>query len=720
MKKSVLTLLIFLGLSPAFLRADEGMWLLSMVKQYNMEAMQLLGLHLTADEIYNENTASLKDAIVWFNGGCTGEIVSPDGLILTNHHCGYGSITDHSTVEHDYLTDGFWSATRKDELPNPGMFISILVRMENVTDKVLAAIKGLDGQARETAASKAMKEISTKAIEGTHYNADVKEMYRGSEYYLFVFETFKDIRLVGAPPSSIGKFGGDTDNWMWPRHTGDFSMFRIYCDKDNKPAEYNAENVPYHPKKFLKISLKGYNKNDFAMIVGFPGRTNRYLSSYAIDLTLKETYPALVGMWEEKLAIMKKYMDADDKTRLMLASEYASVANVWKLFKGQIGFAISEPLYNKKQKEEAAFTNWINGLTNDSLKSVYSKVLPALKKKYDEFRPNNLPTIYGSNLLSVGVAGFASRFADLYNVLTTEPIDATKRDELVAKLKNNTIDQFTNYFAPADQEVLVAYLHAFSKGVPAEKQGTFITDITAKYKGATLDASFKSFAADIFTKSIFISADKVNAFLAKPSAKTLDKDPGFLFAKKVMAFTAQFPSAMSLGSAVKADNRSYIQGMRMMNSNTAYYPDANSTIRMTYGKVMDYDPRDAVHYSWYSTLTGIMQKEDPKNEEFIVPKKLKDLYEKKDFGQYAYNGDVPVAFLTDNDITGGNSGSPVLNGNGELLGIAFDGNSEAMTGDFEFDPILKRTISVDIRYVMFIIDKYAGAQRLIDEMTFVK
>ncbi len=720
MKKTILTLLIFLGISPAFLRADEGMWLLSMVKQYNIETMHMLGLKLSADDIYNESAPSLKDAIVWFDGGCTGEIVSPDGLVLTNHHCGYGSITEHSTVDHDYLTDGFWSATRKDELPNPGMFVSVLVRMENVTDKVLAAIKGLDGQARETTAAKTMKEISAKATEGTQYNADVKEMYRGSEYYLFVFETFKDIRLVGAPPSSIGKFGGDTDNWMWPRHTGDFSLFRIYANKDNKPAEYSADNVPYHPKKYLNISLKGYNKNDFAMIVGFPGRTNRYLSSYAIDLTLKETYPALVGMWEEKLAIMKKYMDADDKIRIQLASEYASVANVWKLFKGQIGFAISDPLFTKKQKEEIAFTNWINTLTNDSLKSAYGKVLPGLKKKYEEFRPNNLPTIYGSNLMSIGVAGFASRFTELYNVMTTEPIDAIKKDELIAKLKNNTVDQFTNYFAPVDQEVLVAYLNAFSKGVPAEKQGAFITEITEKYKAISLDESFKKFAADIFTKSIFVSADKVNAFLAKPSSKILDKDPGFLFAKKVMAYTAQFPSAQSLGGAVKADNRSYIQGMRMMNSNTPYYPDANSTIRLTYGKVMDYNPRDAVHYNWYSTLTGIMQKEDPKNEEFIVPQKLKDLYAKKDFGPYAFNGDIPVAFLTDNDITGGNSGSPVLNGNGELLGIAFDGNSEAMTGDFEFDPILKRTISVDIRYVMFVIDKYAGAQRLIDEMTIVK
>ena len=720
MKKLLLTLLIFLSISPAFLRADEGMWLLSMVKQYNIKTMHLLGLQLSADELYNENAPSLKDAIVWFDGGCTGEIVSGDGLVLTNHHCGYDAITDHSTVENDILTNGFWSMSKKDELPNPGMFCSILVRMENVTDKVLDAVKGLDGQARETAAAKAMKEISTKATEGTDYNADVREMFRGSEYYLFVYETYKDIRLVGAPPSAIGKFGGDTDNWMWPRHTGDFSVFRIYADKNNKPAEYSADNVPYHPKQFLKISLKGYTKNDFAMIVGFPGRTNRYLSSYAIDLTLKETYPALVGMWEEKLSIMKKYMDASDAVRLQLADEYASQANVWKLFKGQIGFGMSDEMISKKQKEETAFTNWVSTLSNDSLKSVYSKVLPALKKKYDEFHPNNLPTIYGNNLMSVGVVGFASRFVDLYNILTTDPIDAAKRDDMVSKLKNNTVDQFVKYFAPVDQEVFVAYLNAFSKGVPADKQGTFISDILAQYKAVTPLESFKKFAADVFAKSIFVSADKVNAFLVKPSSKTLDKDPGFLFAKKIIAFTSSFPSAMSLGGAVKADNRTYIQGMRMMNNTKAYYPDANSTIRLTYGKVMDYNPRDGVHYNWYTTLTGVMQKEDPTNDEFIVPKKLKDLYEKKDFGPYAFNGDIPTCFLTDNDITGGNSGSPVMNGNGELLGLAFDGNSEAMTGDFEFDPILKRTISVDIRYVLFIIDKYGNDKRLIDEMSLVK
>lgn len=456
------------------------------------------------------------------------------------------------------------------------------------------------------------------------------------------------------------------------------------------------------------------------MIIGYPGRTNRYLSSYSIELTLKETFPALVGMWESKLAIMKKYMDADDKIRIQLADEYASIANVWKLYKGQIGYGMADALIGKKQNEEAAFTKWVNSLSNDSLKKTYSAVLPALKKKYDEFRPNNLPTIYGNQLLSLGFSSYAYRFMDLHTILTTEPLDATKRDDAISKLKNYTTDQFTKYFAPADQETMVSYLDAFAKGVPADKQGTFISDITSNYKAATPHESFVKYAADIFTKSIFISAEKANAFLSKPSAKTLDKDPGFLFAQKAIVFTSQFPSSMQLAGAVKTDNRTYIQGMRMMNEGKAYYPDANSTMRLTYGKVMDYYPRDAVYYNWYTTLTGVMQKEDPGNEEFIVPKKLHDLYTAKDFGDYAYKGDVPVAFLTDNDITGGNSGSGVLNGNGELLGLAFDGNSEAMTGDFEYDPLLKRTIVVDIRYVMFIIDKYAGAKRLIDEMTIVK
>ncbi len=720
MKKILLTTLLIVTLSPGFLHADEGMWLLSLVKKYNYEAMRQLGLQLTAEQIYDEQNPSLKDAIVWFDGGCTGEIVSSQGLVLTNHHCGYGAITSHSTVEHDYLRDGFWAASLKDELSNPGMFVSILVRMEDVSAKVLSACGGLEGIAREQAVVKASKEIIAKATEGTGYNADVKEMFRGSEYYLFVFETFKDIRLVGAPPASIGKFGGETDNWMWPRHTCDFSMFRIYANKDNKPAEYSADNVPYKPKKYLDISLKGYNKGDFAMIMGFPGRTTRYLTSYSADMTLKESYPALVSMWQKELDIMKKYMDKDEKTRLQLTDEYVQIANVCKLFQGQTGFGMADNLLKMKIEEETKFTNWVNTLTNDSLKKAYGKVLPDMKKKYEEYRPSNLPSVYGNMMLSLGFAQLAAQYNALHDVLATEPIDAQKKDEMVGKLKEMTHDHFLQYFMPADKDILVAYLGCFNAGVPKEKQGTFISEILEKYKAATPEESFQKYADEIFSKSMFVSETKLNAFLAKPSAKTLDKDPGYMYAMKVIRFTAQFPQSSSLAAAVKSDNRIYVQGLRQMDAGKSFYPDANSTIRLSYGSVADYDPRDAVHYNYFTTLGGVIQKENPSSDEFNVPAKLKDLYLKKDFGPYAVNGEIPVAFLTNNDITGGNSGSPVLNANGELLGLAFDGNSEAMTGDFYYNPSLKRTISVDIRYVLFIIDKYAGAQRLINEMTIKK
>ncbi len=720
MKKIILALSFFFFVVINSVHADEGMWLLSLIKKQNYEAMRAAGLQLTPEQIYDEQNPSLKDAIVWFNGGCTGEIVSSEGLVLTNHHCGYGAIANHSTVEHDYLNDGFWAQTMKDELSNPGMFVSVLVRMEDVTSQVLQACAGLEGQAREQAVAKISKDIVAKATEGNGYNANIKEMFQGAEYYLFVFETFKDIRLVGAPPSSIGKFGGDTDNWMWPRHTGDFSVFRIYADKNNKPAEYSAENVPYKPKKYLNVSLKGFNKGDFSMIIGFPGRTNRYLTSYSIDMNLKETYPALVGLWDKQLEIMKKYMDADPKVRIELASQYAGIANAWKYFLGQTGYDVADKLINMKLAEEKKFTDWANSLTNDSLKNIYTKVLPSLKKKYDEYRPNNLPSLYANRLLVLDLISFSNKFGALYDVLKTEPVDAVKRDELIGKLQQTTQDHFINYIASEDQEVSYEWLSLFNKGVPKDKQGTFISDITLQYKKLSEEAALKQYIADVFAKSIFTSEAKVKAFLAKPSYKTLEKDPAYQLAVKITKFANQFPTSLSLANAVKTDSRIYLQGLRMMNAQENYYPDANSTIRLTYGKIMDYDPRDAVHYNFYTTLTGVMQKENPTDEEFIVPAKLKELYMKKDFGAYESNGDVPVNFITNNDITGGNSGSPIINANGELIGIAFDGNSEAMTGDFYFNPALKRTIAVDIRYVLFIINKYAGASRLMNEMTIAK
>jgi hypothetical protein len=705
-----LALFIALGTS---VKADEGMWLPMLVKQLNYAQMKAMGLQLTPEQIYDINNSSLKDAIVIFGRGCTGEIISPEGLLLTNHHCGYGSIQAVSTVEHDYLTDGFWAYSKKEEIPIEGLTVQFLVRIDDVTKDVLDGVTDeMTEQERNDVIGKHTKELAKKLTEGTNYKAVVKPFFGGNEYYAYIYETFKDIRLAGAPPSSIGKFGADTDNWMWPRHTGDFSMFRVYTAPDGSPAEYAEDNVPLKSKHFLPINISGVKNNDFAMILGYPGSTDRYLTSYGVDLAIDESNPTIVEIRRKKLDIMREDMDASDEVRIKYASKYAGTANYWKYFIGQTKGLKRLKVAEKKKELEDEFQKWADA--NPERQKKYGEALQMIEDAYKNIAKYNLSKWYFFEGVYRGpeILRYAGSFARLAKALESKD-KAEEAQKMAETLKASAAKHFKNYNAPTDQKLLAAMLEMYVHNVPADQQPGFLKELNKKYKG-----DFAKYADKVFEKSIFTSQAKVDEFLSKPKAKAIKKDMAY---KAFVAFMKQYREISgeiaSSDKMLARGNRLFIDGLRKMNPDKVYYPDANFTQRLTYGTVQDYYPADAVHYNYFTTVKGILEKEDPDNWEFVVPEKLKELINNEDFGPYGENGDMKVCFLTTHDITGGNSGSPVINGKGELIGLAFDGNWEAMSGDIAFEPELQRTINVDIRYVMFIIDKFAGAQNLIDEMT---
>ena len=725
-KKILGFILAVLFVAPISLKADEGMWLPMFVKRLNEADMQAAGLQLTAEELYSINNSSLKDAIVSFSGFCTGEVISAEGLLLTNHHCGYGAIQDHSTVENDYLTDGFWAMDRSKELENPDLFVDFLIRMEDVTERVLAVVNDeMNEDQRAQAIDTEMKAIKTEATEDNSYICKVKSFYEGNEFYMFMYERFSDIRLVGAPPSSVGKYGGDTDNWMWPRHTGDFSMFRIYASPDGTPAAYAEENIPltkelreknnafYH---HLPVSLEGVENDDFTMVWGYPGSTDRFLTSWGVEQMLDIKAPTIVDIRDLKLNIMKKHMDADPAVRIQYASKYAQTANYWKYFIGQSKGLKRLGVYEKKKAIEADFTEFVN--STDSNKAKYGEALSLIEQAYAA----SDATEKGANFLSeVGIRGTdvilftyrANRMIE--QLLGTE--DAEQKAALISQLQASASEHFKNYNAALDEEQFAKLFAKYQADVDASQHPSFFAHVDKKYKG-----DFANFAAKMYAKSFFTDEARFNAFILAPNAKKLSKDLAAMSAGSIIqsyfsmgAVTAESDAMLGKG------NRLFVDGLRKMDPDKVYYPNANSTMRTTYGTVGDYVPADAVHYDYVTTLDGVIEKYVPGDHEFDLPQGLIDLYDAKDYGQYAdKNGDLIINFIHNTDITGGNSGSPVINAKGHLIGTAFDGNWEAMSGDIAFEPELQRTISCDIRYVLFIVDKYAGATHLIEEMDLVK
>lgn len=716
-KKIFAVVISFLILTANLAKADEGMWLPLLLKKLNEGDMQKIGLKLTADDIYNINQSSMKDAIVHFGGFCTGEMISEDGLILTNHHCGFDAIQSNSSVEHDYITNGFWAMSRDQELPNPGLFVKFLVRIEDVTAKVNSMLPSDVTEAnRQAELNKIFAKINQEAKGDTQYQTDIRSFFKGNEFYLFVYEVFNDVRLVGAPPESIGSFGGDTDNWMWPRHTGDFSMFRVYCGKDGKPAAYSKDNVPYKPKHFLPISMKGLKKDDFTMTFGYPGTTDRYLTSYGVKQAISSTNPAIVKIRDKKLSILKKDMDADAKVRIMYAAKYAQTANYWKYFIGQTKGLKRMRVADQRAAEEARFQAWANA--DPARKARYGEALPGLKKSYDDMSKYALTRIYMMEAINRGpeILSHAIKVQDLENVLSAKESKAEDIKAVADKLLAKSTDFYSEFNAPTDRNLVAALLKMYSQDVPKDQLAPIFAEIETKFKG-----DYDKYATELFKTSLFASQATYEAFLKAPSLKKLQKDMAYKTIKSITDFyNANAKVAITaITNDQNKHNRAFMAGLREMNPDKKYAPDANGTMRLSYGQVRDYYPMDGVYYNYFTTSDGILEKMDNTNEEFIVDSKLEKLIRDKDFGPYGEDGKLKVCVITTNDITGGNSGSPLINGNGELVGLCFDGNWEAMSGDIAYDPDYKRTISVDIRYVLFIIDKFAGASHLVKEMKLV-
>ena len=717
--RHIVIAMALLTLAPQAVRADEGMWLLSLLGK-NYEDMQKAGFRLTVDDIYSVNRNCIKDAIVGLgNDGspfwhfCTGEIISNEGLMTTNHHCGYGKLQEHSTVEHDYLRDGFWAYTKEQELPNPGLTASILVRMEDVTARVKEALSdNMSEPDREAAIKRVSDQIAEEAVKGTYYSARVRPMFNGNQFFLFVHVIYRDVRLVGAPPSSMGKFGGDTDNWSWPRHTCDFSMFRIYTAPDGSPAPYSKDNVPLHPKHHLPVSIREINNGDFAMVLGFPGTTEHFLTSYGLEETMDITNKLRYEIRTVKINILREEMDASQATKIKYASKYASCSNYWKYSNEQNKALAHLNTMGVKKEIEKEYTDWAKFQKDPK----YLRALDLISDGYKARRTAQAAISY------------------LYEGLLTGPelpLRARNIGEgMLRSLQNdknadltpyqNIMDAFyKDYDARVDERLTAAMFAYVFENMDRDLCPDFLKQANKKYKG-----NFEKYAHDLYAKSIFTSPESLEKFIAKPNAKTLDSDPmlavGRAAIEKYLEINQSVPKNAEENLA--RGNRDFTDGILQINDGRKLMsPDANSTIRCTYGNVKAYDPKDGVSYHYYTTIDGVIQKEDPTNSEFIVPEHLKELYADKKFGRYANSrGQLPTCFITNNDITGGNSGSPVINAHGHLIGLAFDGNSEAMSGDIDFEENLQRCICLDARYMLWVIDVYAGATNLIEEMDIIR
>lgn len=704
--KVKLLVLVTLLLGSNLTKADEGMWLPFLLGR-NYEDMKKHGLNLTQEEIYSINKSSLKDAIVSFGGFCTAEVISEKGLLLTNHHCGYNAIAEASTKEKNYLDDGFWAKSLNQEIPVPGLFATFIVSIKDVSEEINKNLsENMTLEERNKKIAELSKMLAEERAEGTNYDVFVRDFYEGNEFYLFVTEKYNDVRFVGAPPQSIGKFGYDTDNWVWPRHTGDFSMFRIYAGTDNKPAAYSTDNQPLKPKHSLPVSIKGVEKGDYAMILGFPGSTDRYLSSYGIKQAVTLSQPKTVEIRAEKLAIMKSYMEKDVDVRLNYSSKYAQVANYWKYFIGQTEQLKNNKVADKKRKIEDKFISF----TQD--KAMYTNVIEDIKEAYAATNNYVYIQTYQSELIYQVDLNLLTLFGVLANQYN-EAGNENGANYFKDRMKKKAEKFYEKGNLDIEFDILAAGLKMYYEDVPKEQQSELTLKLGSKGK-------FDKYVKIIRKKSIFKNEGSFNEFMEDFSYKKLQKDPLVILIKEMNdAFTkvVDHEDHVKANAKLERANRLFVKGLREMEPNKKYYPNANSTLRLTYGNVLPYDPKDGVTYHYTTSLNGVMEKEDPNNPEFVIPTKLKTLWENKDFGEYAdKDGEMVVNFITNNDITGGNSGSPVINGNGELIGAAFDGNWEAMSGDIYFEPEIQRTIVCDIRYVLFIIDKYGGASNLIEEM----
>jgi len=720
MKKTIYLLLCAMVFSIAnTAKADEGMWIPMLIGK-NYEQMKKQGFKLSAQDLYNANGSSLKDAIVHFGGFCTGEIVSDKGLIFTNHHCGYDAIASNSTAQNNILDNGFYAKNYGEEKPINGLFVRFLQRMEDVTAKVNEATKGLQGEEKASKMLEVFNAISKAAATGPTMEANVKDFYKSNQFILFVYERFDDVRLVGAPPQNIGKFGGDTDNWEWPRQTGDFSVFRVYSAKDNKPAAYSVENVPYKPKKFLPVSIKGVKNGDFSIVYGYPGRTDRYLTSYGVDLAVNKVNPTIVKLRDIRLKAWKTEMDKSVDTRLKLSSKYANIANYWKYYIGQTEQLKRLKISDNKRTEEKSFTEWAAQKTEfaglmEQYDQIYKSLDPiAVQRTY--INEGFLASAWVSNAITIGRSWAA--------------VAQKKGDDAFAAQVKNSIDQAAGtyeqtYNETADKKIFAQILTAFYTDVPVKSQPKFYAEIAEKYWTGNPEGTFQKYTSYLWENSKLIRPDKLKAFLAsKPSLDDLKNDPGYQYAVNLYPadyIKTNFGSVVADFENKKAElDHLYLKAILEKNAGKTMYPDANSTMRLSYGNVQDYSPKDGIVYRTTTTIDGVMQKYIPGDDEFDLPANLIENYKKKNFGQYGNNGTLTVGFITNNDITGGNSGSPVINGDGELIGLAFDGNWEAMSGDIAFDKEFKRTICVDVRYVLWCIDVLGGAKNLISELDIRK
>lgn len=712
-------LLPILLISSLLAKADEGMWLPQLLSAMNIKDMKKNGLKLTAEQIYSINKSSLKDAIVQFGGGCTGEVVSGQGLLITNHHCGYSSIAFHSSVEKDYLTKGYWAMNKNEELYTPNLTVTFINRIEDVTAKVMKGIAANSTEAKIDSITKAnIKQLEKDAVTGTHYEAFVRPFFYGNEYYLFVTETFKDIRMVGAPPSAIGKFGGESDNWMWPRHNADFSVFRIYAGKDNKPAEYSPDNVPYTPKHVVPVSLKGYKEGDFTMVYGFPGRTQEYLSSYAVDMIMNESDPLKVALREKRLNIMSVDMRQSDAVRINYATKYAGIANYYKKWMGEMNGLKKYDALSKKQAFEKQFMTAIS--SDPAKKEKYGNLFNQFEKVYTEYRVLNKQVDYYSEcLMAIEAFTYARTYINLMGELKKKQKGLSNTfDTNLAEYKKLAF--YKAYNQPTDIKMCRAMLEEYIKGVASANRPPVLDSfIVANGSDAKKLTDF------LFANTSFVDKTKTEAMLndLEKYPNLYERDPVFYVTNAIIKYysTSVFPQFQYDEREINELQKLYIKGQQEVIKDKKFYPDANSTLRVAYGKVNSYEPKDGVKYNYYTTLDGIMEKYIPGDEEFDVPEKLRDLYKKKDFGQYANaDGKIQVAFTASNHTTGGNSGSPVFNAKGELIGTNFDRNWEGTMSDIMYNPNQCRNITLDVRYTLFIIDKFAGAGYLLNEMKLVK